>query len=723
MKAIIESLDMFNIKKINKNALNQFLDIIFLDLSGRVEKTSEAISFNTFSLFFQVPLFLSKRIFNSIQKAKATCLTKEEFKYNLTKIYCGDFNEKLQYYFTFLDIDSDGLINLDDIKIILYQFHLALTDSDFSLIDKIIDNFDFPSKNINFQKWSEVTQNSNSDLFVLLYYFFYKTKPFSNHFLNLYFENSFKETQKNEYKLYITNLFKKYIKSISSPNKDVIYNKKLSMDENESILTKNKNKYFDCSDSDEAQLINNLNLHSKSSKNLTQFFTNSNYEPIRIPIIEPADMNNHHFTENSSTQCEDNEHESRTMFFNYYNSYNNSLSNLLTISSSVIGTNNTLNTPSEITAVLFDPNEPNNLQKIIVDVYDKNILILNNDSNIKEIIDLRYSFIEYILPNLSLNDKTYYQIQIGVAFSFKSSSNICLLFEQFSDYNFFIEKLSSYDLLQSVNTSYEIKECLGKGGYGNVYKAVKKVSNKEFAVKVIQKSKINPRETKYIYQEINILKLLRNANHKNVIKPYESFENSEFLFLIFEFIPLGDLHEFLQKNESLVNVELIKKISFQILSGVHYLHKIGLVHRDLKLQNIMCMRDIDNKINVKLIDFGFSTITSKSQSMNDTIGTVNYMPPEIINREDYIDKVDVWSFGIILYYLRYKRFPFDDLRKKVSIIYQNIRMGRFKFGNTKYNFSTEDDAKYKQILIKCLQVDPNKRVSIEELIKDRWFLF
>lgn len=135
------------------------------------------------------------------------------------------------------------------------------------------------------------------------------------------------------------------------------------------------------------------------------------------------------------------------------------------------------------------------------------------------------------------------------------------------------------------------------------------------------------------------------------------------------------------------------------------------------------MRDNDNKINVKLIDFGFSTITSKSQSMNDTIGTVNYMPPEIINREDYIDKVDVWSFGIILYYLRYKRFPFDDLRKKVSIIYQNIRMGRFKFGNTKYNFSAEDDAKYKQILIKCLQVDPNKRVSIEELIKDRWFLF
>ena len=136
----------------------------------------------------------------------------------------------------------------------------------------------------------------------------------------------------------------------------------------------------------------------------------------------------------------------------------------------------------------------------------------------------------------------------------------------------------------------------------------------------------------------------------------------------------------------------------------------------------MCMLDSDNNINIKLIDFGFSTITAKHQSMNEAIGTVNYMPPEIVNREDYTDKVDVWSYGIILYYMRYKRFPFDDNRKKISIIYQNIRMGRFKFGNLKYDFTPEEDLQYKKLIMRCLQVDPEKRVSIEEMKKDVWFM-
>ena len=723
MKAVIDSLDMFNIKKINKYALNQFLEIIFSDLSDRVEKSSGRICKDTFSLFFQVPLFLSQRLFNSVHKLDDNYLTQDEFISNLSNIYCGSEDNKLQFFFTFMDIDSDGFINLEDITIILYQFHLLLSESDFSLLDQIILNFNFTNKNINYEQWSELTKTENSDLFVLLNYFFYKTKPFSNHFLNLFFEaNSLTNSPKKSFNYYITSTLKKYIKSISFSGKDIIYEKRLSINENDFAISKNKQEFFGCSDSDETKLISNLNLRSKSSKNLNEFFAKENYEKIKIPTIERIDMyNHHHMTETSSTKCEENDRDENNMFFNYYSSYNSSLTNLLTISST-IQTGNLSNAPSEIPAFLCSPSDPNTAHKVIVDVYDKQILILNDDSSINKIIDLRYSFLEYILPNVTVNDKTYYQIQIGVTCSFNQSSNVCLLFEQFNDYNFLIEKLSSYDLLQSVNTKYEIRESLGKGGYGNVFKAYKKNSNEQFAVKVIQKSKIQSKDYKYISQEINILKLIKKANHKNVIKPYEIYENSEFIFIIFEYVPLGDLKEFLLKHESLICVKRIKKISYQILSAVHYLHKIGLVHRDLKLNNIMCMLDSDNNINIKLIDFGFSTITAKHQSMNEAIGTVNYMPPEIVNREDYTDKVDVWSYGIILYYMRYKRFPFDDNRKKISIIYQNIRMGRFKFGNLKYDFTPEEDLQYKKLIMRCLQVDPEKRVSIEEMKKDVWFM-
>ena len=112
---------------------------------------------------------------------------------------------------------------------------------------------------------------------------------------------------------------------------------------------------------------------------------------------------------------------------------------------------------------------------------------------------------------------------------------------------------------------------------------------------------------------------------------------------------------------------------------------------------------------------------TRNSISNEIVGTIHYMPPEIINKEEYGMKVDVWSCGVILYYLRYGRFPFDDSRRKISILYQLIRMGRFMFGNVRDDFSKENDFNYKQIILKCLQVDFNKRITIDKLINEKWF--
>jgi hypothetical protein len=132
-----------------------------------------------------------------------------------------------------------------------------------------------------------------------------------------------------------------------------------------------------------------------------------------------------------------------------------------------------------------------------------------NNSNIAQIIDLRYSYID-LLPTIVKDNKTYHQIEIGVCLcninSFNNSNSlsnrICLLFEELSnDYTLFLEKLSSYNLLHLFNHQYELKECIGKGAYGNVFRTINKTTKLEYAVKIIQKNKLNPNNIKYIIKK------------------------------------------------------------------------------------------------------------------------------------------------------------------------------------------------------------------------------
>ena len=763
----IESLGMFNIKKINKESLTTLLDLVFNDLSQRVEqKNKDKISYETFSLYYQLPIFISKCIFNCFVKNEEQFITKQEFISNMVDLYCGEPETKLHLFFKFLDLDCDGFINAEDVTVILYQFHFVLSEIEPEIILKIIynSNLFYESKqNVTLQEFVEINKNANSDLFVLLSFFFYKTKPFSNHFLNLYFEMT--PTQKRHdtsfpMKYHISNKLKTYLKCISGENKDIIYDRKLSMTDLHKVIDSVKVR-FDLHNINETHLINNLDTFSKSVGAVQSGFTpkeNTNINDVipRIEYINYTRSENKHFTETASTQCEDTDMYLHTVHYDFnINSNENEIcehcmtsrgSSSKTVTNCLFKCGNgQSNCEGHINAYVYSYKLNGIAMNVVCDVYDSSLLIfmnsiqnatncnetrcMFNNSNIAQIIDLRYSYID-LLPTIVKDNKTYHQIEIGVCFcninSFNNSNSlsnrICLLFEELSnDYTLFLEKLSSYNLLHLFNHQYELKECIGKGAYGNVFRTINKTTKLEYAVKIIQKNKLNPNNIKYIYQEINILKLLKNFNHKNIIKPKDFYENSEYIFLIFEYIPFGDLGDFIQRHTRSMTSSLIKSISEQLVSSIKFLHSVGIVHRDLKLNNIMCSRDDNGKIIIKLIDFGFSTVMTKNQLSNEIVGTLHYMPPEIINKEEYNMKVDIWSCGVILYYLRYSRFPFDDSRRKITILYQLIRMGRFMFGNVKYDFTKEQDMQYKQILLKCLQVNPERRISIQQLCEEKWF--
>ena len=158
----IESLDMFNIKKINKESLTTLLDLVFNDLSQRVEqKNKDKISYETFSLYYQLPIFISKCIFNCFVKNEEQFITKQEFISNMVDLYCGEPETKLNLFFKFLDLDCDGFINAEDVTVILYQFHFVLSEIEPEIILKIIYNpnlFYESKQNVSLQEFVEINK-------------------------------------------------------------------------------------------------------------------------------------------------------------------------------------------------------------------------------------------------------------------------------------------------------------------------------------------------------------------------------------------------------------------------------------------------------------------------------------------------------------------------------------------------------------------------------------
>ena len=265
------------------------------------------------------------------------------------------------------------------------------------------------------------------------------------------------------------------------------------------------------------------------------------------------------------------------------------------------------------------------------------------------------------------------------------------------------------DYLKNEISQYQIKGKIGEGMFGKVKLGVHSLTNEKVAIKIFDKGKIkNEKEAEYIEREISILKKL---NHYNTIKLYNIIQNGNFIFLIQEYVPNGELLHFFENSEINLKENEICKIYQQIISGIEYLHEVGIAHRDLKLENIL----LNYKRDIKIIDFGLSNKYNKENEelLQSSCGSPCYAAPEMIKGIKYhgID-TDIWSSGIILYLMLCKSFPFND--KNNSKLYQKILGGKFNLPNYLSN-----DAK--DLICKLLKVNPSERIKINEIKKHPWF--
>ncbi|KAF5186930.1 Serine/threonine protein kinase OSK1 [Thalictrum thalictroides] len=249
---------------------------------------------------------------------------------------------------------------------------------------------------------------------------------------------------------------------------------------------------------------------------------------------------------------------------------------------------------------------------------------------------------------------------------------------------------------------YKLGKIIGVGSFAKVKIAEHILTGHKVAVKIIKHEDIDEKVRREIY-------MIRSFLHPHVIRLYEVIETPRYLYVVQEYCESGELFDYVINKGRLQEKEA-RMFFQQIISGVHYCHKNGVAHRDLKLDNILLY---SGNCNVKIIDFGLSNFMREGHPLKTICGTPNYAAPEVLCRKLYVgSKVDVWSCGIILYTLLCGKLPFDD--ENFPNLFKKIQAGN-------YTLPTFLSPGARDLISRIIVVDPMKRITIPEIQQHPWF--
>lgn len=257
---------------------------------------------------------------------------------------------------------------------------------------------------------------------------------------------------------------------------------------------------------------------------------------------------------------------------------------------------------------------------------------------------------------------------------------------------------------------YVLKKFIGSGAFATVYKATNSLTNETFAIKMISKSDMNSRKLESIEREISIL---RSFSHPNIISIKDFKKTRNNLYLIFEYCSNGDLESYLSKHYIRKMPEKdVKTIVSQLIEALKKLKEKQIVHRDLKLANIL----LSNDMKVKIADFGFAKSLGSIDYLQSYCGTPITMAPEILNKnENYNEKCDIWSLGVIIYKLLFGKYPFYPKENTLEELKNEVNKGQLIFP---IEIQISEEAK--NLIKSMLCVDQEKRIGFDELFKNEW---
>jgi len=242
---------------------------------------------------------------------------------------------------------------------------------------------------------------------------------------------------------------------------------------------------------------------------------------------------------------------------------------------------------------------------------------------------------------------------------------------------------------------------------------IHKKTGQKVAIKSMKKTVMTLQELELIREEIEVLKV---CQHPNIVRLFDVFESSDFIYVVMELCEGGDLMDYIMKNDFKISEQRAVKIIHSLSTALYYLHSYGIIHRDLKPDNILLVTKHEDS-DIKIIDFGLAKFVGPTETCTENCGTLHYAAPELVEGKPYDKNADIWSLGIIAYLLLSGDVPFqhpDDKKLMNMIVYDEVKYPVY----TWKKISPEAQDFVKKILVK----DPKKRLSLTEILQHPWLV-
>ncbi|PIA18769.1 Pkinase-domain-containing protein [Coemansia reversa NRRL 1564] len=255
-------------------------------------------------------------------------------------------------------------------------------------------------------------------------------------------------------------------------------------------------------------------------------------------------------------------------------------------------------------------------------------------------------------------------------------------------------------------SDFDIGRILGKGKFGRAYLAREKGTNYICALKVLFKSELQESKIeKQLKREVEIQTHLR---HSHILRLYGYFHDGKRIYLILEYAARGEMYKLLQKQRSFGEPEAAKYIA-QMATALEYLHSKNVIHRDIKPENLL----INANGDLKIADFGWS-VYARNSRRRTLCGTLDYLPPEMVEGRDHDASVDLWSLGVLMYEFLVGVPPFEDLQSHKATY---RRIARVDLHIPPYVSSDAAD-----LISKLLQYNGSKRLPLGDVLRHPWIL-